>query len=179
MPIRMRRVITIAFALAVVSCAAAAADNSPPIWPYPSKFSSGTTNLPVESINFKFSSNQAPSDCQDIYDAFSRFAPVFFPHSQPRKPFALPHSDSMLTGVSVSILNCSVPLQLGIDESYSLTIDSSGGYSTNTLRCFALSFPFSFPYCHSIIACNTPSFPSETHKSPRQPYTEPTTPCRP
>ena len=128
MPIRMRCVITIAFALAVGSYAVAAADNSPPIWPYPAQVSSGSTNLPVDSINFKFSSNQAPSDCRDIYDAFSRFAPVFFPHSHPRKSVALPHADSILTGVSVSILNCSVPLQLGIDESYSLTIDSSGGY---------------------------------------------------
>ena len=34
----------------------------------------------------------------------------------------------MLTGVSVIILNCSVPLQPGLDESYSLAIDSSGGY---------------------------------------------------
>ena len=145
MPIRMRLAITIAFAfaLAVGSCAVAAADNSPPIWPYPAKFSSGSTNLPVDSINFKFSSNQAPSDCRDIYDAFSRFAPVFFPHSQPRKSVALSLSDSMLTGVSVSVLNCSVPLQLGIDESYSLTLDSSGGYEQ------ALLLDFSCPFCVS------------------------------
>ena len=140
MPIRMRFVVAIATALAVFSCAAAAG-NFPPIWPYPAAFSSGSGNVPVDAINFKFSSNQAPSDCRDIYDAFSRFAPVFFPHSQPRKSVALSHSDSVLTGVSVSILNCSVPLQLGVDESYSLTVDSSGGYTNHqTLTPPALTF---------------------------------------
>jgi hypothetical protein len=61
--------------------------------------------------------------------------PVFFPHSVARKSAV---SYSAVTGVSVAILNCSVPLQLGIDESYSVEVDASGGCE------FALRFHWHF-----------------------------------
>ena len=109
------------------STAAAIDGNFPPIWPHPQKFTNGSASLPVDSMNFHFSSNFIQSDCADIYNAFSRFAAVFFPHSPPRKPMAV--LVSSLTGVSVTILNCSVLLQLGVDESYSLEVDINGGYT--------------------------------------------------
>jgi hypothetical protein len=136
----MRFIAIIAAVVAVVASTAAAAGNFPPVWPYPAKFTSGATSLLVDSLNFKFSSNLAQSDCPDIYNAFSRFAPVFFPNSQPRK-HALP-LDSALTGVIVSILNCSVPLQLGVDESYSLEVDAIGGCETSAATAFLLRPPY-------------------------------------
>jgi hypothetical protein len=114
----------IAVVFAAVS-STAAVGNFPPIWPYPSKFTNGSASMVVDSANFKFSSNLAQSDCPDVYSAFSRFAPVFFPNSQPRKSSL--RLDSMLSGVLVTVLNCSVPLQLGVDESYSLEVDTNGG----------------------------------------------------
>jgi hypothetical protein len=115
----------VAVVFAAVSSTAAAVGNFPPIWPYPSNFTSGSASMVVDSVNFKFSSNLAQSDCPDVYSAFSRFAPVFFPNSQPRKSALL--LDSMISGVLVTVLNCSVPLQLGVDESYSLEVDTNGG----------------------------------------------------
>lgn len=130
----MRCVAAVVVVLAVV-LSTASAGNFPPIWPYPSKFANGSASVLVDSVNFKFSSNLAQSDCADIYQAFSRFVPVFFPHSVPRKSAV---SYSAVTGVSVAILNCSVPLQLGIDESYSVEVDASGGCE------FALRFHWHF-----------------------------------
>jgi hypothetical protein len=118
----MRCVAAVAAVLAVV-LSTASAGNFPPIWPYPSKFANGSASVLVDSVNFKFSSNLAQSDCADIYQAFSRFVPVYFPHSVPRQSAV---SDFAVTGVSVTILNCSVPLQLGIDESYSLEVGTGG-----------------------------------------------------
>jgi hypothetical protein len=53
---------------------------------------------------------------------------------------------SALTGVRVTIMNCSVPLQLGVDESYSLEIDINGGYAymaCTILSCFGFHYIFS------------------------------------
>jgi hypothetical protein len=105
-----------------------ASSNFPPIWPYPAKFTNGSASILVDSLNFKFFSNLAQTDCIDIYNAFSRFSPIFFPHAQSRKSVASSLSESTLTGVCVNILNCSVPLQLGVDESYSLEVYAGGGY---------------------------------------------------
>ena len=122
MLLKMHCVAVVAGVLAVFLSTASAV-NFPPIWPYPSKFTNGSASVLVDSVNFKFSSNLAQSDCADIYQAFSRFVPVFFPHSVPRQSAV---SDFAVTGVSVTILNCSVPLQLVIDESYSLEVGTGG-----------------------------------------------------
>jgi hypothetical protein len=145
----MRFIAIIAAVVAVFSSTAAAQGNFPPVWPYPAKFTNGSASLLVDSINFKFSSNLAQSDCADIYSAFSRFAPIFFPNSQPRKSVLL--LDSTLTGVTVRILNCSVPLQLGVDESYSLEVDASGGCETNAATAFALRPPYFLFICSFIM----------------------------
>jgi hypothetical protein len=55
--------VIIAVVVAVFSSTAAAAASFPPVWPYPAKFTNGSDSLFVDSVNFKFSSNVAQSDC--------------------------------------------------------------------------------------------------------------------
>ena len=139
----MRSVTFIAILVVVISSNAAAEGNFPPIWPHPQKLTNGSASLTVDSINFQFSSNFLQRDCVDIYNSFSRFSPVFFPHSPPRKS-TVALSVPAITGVSVTILNCSVPLQLGVDESYSLEVDISGGCAATSWTCFAFFLFCSF-----------------------------------
>ena len=53
----------IAVVVAVFSSTAALALPFPPVWPYPAKFTNGSDSIFVDSVNFKFSSNVAQSEC--------------------------------------------------------------------------------------------------------------------
>jgi hypothetical protein len=170
--VNMRSVNFIAILVVVIWSNAAAEGNFPPIWPHPQKLTNGSASLTVDSINFQFSSNFLQRDCVDIYNSFSRFSPVFFPHSPPRKSMVA-LSAPAITGVSVTILNCSVPLQLGVDESYSLEVDISGGCAASSWTCFAFFFVLFFHRNFSHI------WLAETPKSMRQPFMELTMLCRP
>jgi hexosaminidase len=94
-----------------------AASNFPPVWPYPTAFSNGTASVNVAAAGFTFT---ATTGSPDLTAAFARFQPLFFPHA-----VAVPVGGG-LTGVTVSVANVSVPLQLGVDESYTLTVPVVG-----------------------------------------------------
>jgi hypothetical protein len=176
MLVMMRSFVIITALAAIVGSAAAVAGNFPPIWPYPQKFTNGSASLPIDSTNFHFSSNFVQHDCADIHNAFLRFAPVFFPHSPPRNRVALLVSE--LTGVSVTILNCSVPLQLGVDESYSLEVSMNGG-CVSIAHAACAFFGMNLMFCVIILIPLSHVMLSETHKSMPQPYMELIMPYKP
>lgn len=91
--------------------------NFPPIWPYPAAFTNGTTAVNVAVSGFKFS---ATTPSADLDAAFARFQTLFFPH-----PVSAPVAGG-LVGVVVVVTDVTVDLQLGVDESYTLSVPVSG-----------------------------------------------------
>jgi len=99
--------------------------NFPPIWPYPSLFSNGSTLVAVNANAFKFAATTASAD---LNSAFARFQPMFFPH----RSSAVAESNGVLSSVIVTVANVNVQLQLESDESYVLDIPADGSTITIT-----------------------------------------------
>ncbi|KAH3745562.1 beta-hexosaminidase 1 [Pelomyxa schiedti] len=94
----------------------------PPVWPLPRSFSNGTTTLTVAAPqSFRFIP-ATPS--QDLENAFIRYKKLFFP-----RQLGTPYTSLgpvVLPSVTVTVYNTNSSLQLGTDESYTLTIPVDG-----------------------------------------------------
>ena len=113
----------------LVGSASASADPSfPGVWPLPRSFTNGTGVSLVDGS--AFSLLDASSDDR-LAVAFARFQKNTFLHAAAATPAA-----GQLGAVNVTVAHRDVDLQLGTDESYSLTIPetiSSGGRALATL----------------------------------------------
>lgn len=107
---------------------------SPPalVWPEPQSLVQGSTPLVVSSQLTFTATNPSP----DLDAAFARFTALFFPHGQypttQESAAAARFSRSVMSALTVTVTNTSVPLQLGVDESYTLTLQADGTAGTLT-----------------------------------------------
>lgn len=110
--------------VAVLAAAlASAARPFPPVWPYPQSFTNGTGSVQFNGANFKMVATCVAATT-DLTNGFARFTANAFPHG-----VAAPSGASIST-LSVCLHNASVPLQLGVDESYQLTITATAASVT-------------------------------------------------
>jgi len=132
--------------------------NGPYLWPIPVKYTLGGSNVTVPpTVSFV-----ATTPSNDLTAAFQRFADLIFQHDLPSQqkeasarvnaaaararsaavqpgqvPFDMDTnmpglSDPTLPSVTVTVANVNVDLQLGVDESYTLTIPADGTGATIT-----------------------------------------------
>jgi len=102
--------------------------SQPFIWPMPTQFTvSDDLNLNVDSSNFAFKQNTQSSI---IDTAFDRYKKLTFPHIAEGSADS---AFSTVTGLSLTIKDASEDtLGYGMDETYVLTLPSSGGVATLT-----------------------------------------------
>jgi len=105
------------------------------ILPKPISVSNGSTTVFVGK-GFAFSASTASPD---LDAAFARYQAIIFPHAWSQsvetlrhRHMVLPAGTPTLTSLVVSVANVSVPLQLGVDESYTLSIPADGSPATLT-----------------------------------------------
>eukprot|EP01060_Flectonema_neradi_P000286 TRINITY_DN1019_c1_g1_i1.p1 TRINITY_DN1019_c1_g1~~TRINITY_DN1019_c1_g1_i1.p1 ORF type:complete len:523 (+),score=118.24 TRINITY_DN1019_c1_g1_i1:69-1571(+) len=98
---------SIAVLAAVVGCVA-----DPNIWPLPQNVTSGTSSVTVDST-FTFSGTQS----SDLKMAYGRYQKQLFPHSGA--------NSGTLKTCMVTVANGAADLQLGVDESYTLSVSAS------------------------------------------------------
>lgn len=98
-----------------VSCAA---DDKPFIWPLPKSYTRGTATVVVNPVGFEF---RAAGDgaSADLQAAFARYTAQYFPRRTPS-------ADGGISAVEVTVTNDTAALQLGVDESYTLTVSAGG-----------------------------------------------------
>jgi hexosaminidase len=103
--------------------------NFPPIWPLPGTFTNGTVTAPVASPGtFAFT---AVPQFADLDGAIARYSKLIFPHATTTGA-----GSNAVTGVLIRVANTNVPLQLGVDESYTLTIPADGSAATITASTY-------------------------------------------
>ena len=88
------------------------------VWPQPQVLQSGVDTLPVSS-SFSISS---PSSSTILQNAIKRYSLLMFPFGAPRPSSSSPQ----LTQLTVSVSSSSEDLFLGVDESYNISVSSSG-----------------------------------------------------
>jgi hexosaminidase len=142
------------------------------IWPAPQSFTSGPNVLGVSS-KFVFVAN--PAGSPDLLASFDRFQTNSFPHrilNSEEEDSSVP----VLTHLQVNVANLNVSLQLGVDESYTLTIPEDGTDATLTaatyygalrgLETFSQLVQFNFS-SHSYLISGAPW---HIHDFPRFPH---------
>jgi len=97
------------------------------LWPLPINISNGNTLITV-SPNFNF---VATTPSSDLTNAFDRIQKLIFNHNLPTNSKNIANNPT-LTTLNVNVANVNVPLQLGVDESYSLVILADGSAATLT-----------------------------------------------
>lgn len=98
------------------------------IWPWPTSIQNGRVmRLIPTSLNIT-----ATTPSPDLAAAFARYLVLMFPTAPPAAPGSVMFSSTVapLTQLVVSVVNVSVPLQLGVDESYTLTVPESEPVAT-------------------------------------------------
>eukprot|EP01094_Clydonella_sp_ATCC50884_P010127 TRINITY_DN1968_c0_g1_i1.p1 TRINITY_DN1968_c0_g1~~TRINITY_DN1968_c0_g1_i1.p1 ORF type:complete len:548 (+),score=159.09 TRINITY_DN1968_c0_g1_i1:50-1693(+) len=124
---------TRAWACIVLVAAAAHLCSAATLWPQPSYLSVGTSSLFLNPLAFSVSANVSSSV---LNAAISRYynastaasAPsLFFPFTGSAAP---PGSSPTVSVLAIGVVSSSESLQLGTDESYSLTVPASGGTAT-------------------------------------------------
>ena len=108
----------------IIACAAAAA--FPPMWPAPMAFTNGTSSVLVDSTKFAMTTTCKTS--ADLSDGFARFLSRAFPHK------AGPTGVPGLKSISVCLVKESEPLELYMNENYTLTITAT----SITVHCGAV-----------------------------------------
>ena len=91
----------------------------PTLWPCPAKFTSGSTNMTVDSASFKFTGTTHP----DVVAGFARYMELTFPHPVPASDKA---AAGAVSGCTVAVSNMTKLLQMETDESYTLDIKADG-----------------------------------------------------
>lgn len=90
----------------------------PPIWPMPQQYTNGTASVSVDPRMFTFSAS-CSNATTDLTNGFARFLLNAFPHAVTNAP------SGSVTSVSICLEQTDVPLQLYINESYTLEISTS------------------------------------------------------
>lgn len=159
------RALTVAALMACVSATVANAVAFPPMWPLPQSYTSGTKTSTI-APNVKITSTCTTDP--DLLRAIDRFVMTTFDH----------HANNTVPAAISTITICakdvSAPLQLGIDESYSLTVNPTA----ITLNCNAkygcyrgletLSQLIGFDYDDA--AFNIQNLPWQIDDAPRFPH---------
>jgi hexosaminidase len=99
------------------------------IWPAPQSWSAGAASVSV-AYPFTFT---ATTPSADLVVALQRFNAMTFSH-RALKPAQAPAA--LLSELKVTVANLAVPLQLGVDESYELTIPADGSAATLTANTY-------------------------------------------
>lgn len=86
-------------------------------WPLPQQISGGETSLPL-ATSFKFVSS---SSSETLTQAFARYSQLIFVHGEPNSQAA-----NAIQGLNVDIASSDETLQQETDESYKLSISSTG-----------------------------------------------------
>eukprot|EP01083_Nonionella_stella_P201423 736924_1 len=104
------------------------AASQPYVWPLPTQFTvSNTLNLNVDQSKFQFTQTQSTKS-QVITNAFTRYTSLTFPHTPSG---SADNSLQTITGLSLTIKDPSdTTLGYGMDESYVLSLTTSGGIGT-------------------------------------------------
>ena len=94
-----------------------------PLWPMPTSITTGSSTLVVTS-SLTFS---ASSPCPELTAAFSRFTNDVFKHGEfTGKQSAAKIGAGVLSNLQIKVKDVTIELDLGVDESYTLTIPSDG-----------------------------------------------------
>jgi hexosaminidase len=116
--------------------------NGPSLWPLPVHITSGNGNVTVPpSISFV-----ASTPSTDLSNAFTRIAALMFQHNLPASSRDIVEklraggasklggvsADPVMSTINVNVADVNVPLQLGVDESYTLNIPADGSAATLT-----------------------------------------------
>lgn len=97
------------------------------LWPQPVSFTIGAGRVLVSS-SLVFTEVGAPTPTPDLAAAFTRFQALLFSRGSydGLKEVAGMKGLPTLTSVLVSVVNASTPLDVGVDESYTLSVPSDG-----------------------------------------------------
>lgn len=99
----------------------------PLLWPMPRNVSLGDVSLVVSSA-LRF---EAVTPCAELAAAFARFEATIFSHGDANgTAVAARLRAPLLTTLRVAVANVSIPLDLGVDETYALTVPADGGAAT-------------------------------------------------
>lgn len=143
---------------------------APSIWPAPSNIAFGTATLVVDGSDFKFqyAGGEPPSQLQV---AFSRISARIFDRRTPAPPDAV----TICGSVVVTVSSPSTPLQLGVNESYTLTVPDDGSPirlaaetvfgALNGLETLSQLIRFS-PAAHAYLVQQAPMAISDTPQFP-------------
>jgi hexosaminidase len=96
------------------------------VWPKPVSLINGSTMLLLDPSSFTFT---ASNPSQDLTDAFTRYQFLIFNHQLPSEQFKrviFNKDQASVTQLVVNVTNTTVPLQLNVDESYTLHINLDG-----------------------------------------------------
>lgn len=88
----------------------------PPVWPIPAMFTNGTGIAVIDATSLVYQAAGAKSPQLD--KAWARFMLRTFPHSTT----APPSNANPITVVQINVKDVTAPLQLYVDESYTLTV---------------------------------------------------------
>jgi hexosaminidase len=110
--------------------AADPAPSPPPLlWPMPRNLTLGNVSLVVSSA-LSFS---AVTPCALLTAAFARYESIIFNHGDANgSAVAARLNAPLLTSIRVAVANVSVPLDLGVDETYSLVVPADGSAAVLT-----------------------------------------------
>jgi len=98
------------------------------IMPVPIVMTNGTTPVALDKSSFKF---VASTPMPELTAAFARFSDIIFTHNTPAgRQGALSPAVATLPSLTVSVEHTDVPLSMGVNESYVLTIPADGGGAT-------------------------------------------------
>eukprot|EP01059_Diplonema_ambulator_P022939 TRINITY_DN382_c0_g3_i1.p1 TRINITY_DN382_c0_g3~~TRINITY_DN382_c0_g3_i1.p1 ORF type:complete len:505 (+),score=168.63 TRINITY_DN382_c0_g3_i1:79-1593(+) len=95
--------------------AVAACSADPMIWPLPASYTNGSSLIGIDGSSFTFKATTASAD---LTAAFARYTARTFPHR--------PMVTSGIATATVAVQNPAAELQLGVDESYTLSVTQSG-----------------------------------------------------
>ena len=96
------------------------ASNFPPIWPSPKAFTNGSSVVTVDAANFKLLGDVPKS----VATRFLQIAENMFSHTV--GPSTAVASAGAITGATIAVADPSAVLQLGVAESYTLSIPTTG-----------------------------------------------------
>lgn len=103
------------------------AHGDPNIWPLPQHFTYGSTRALLAS-NFVFHCNI--TNATVINTAIARYTPIIFNHAT-RSHTNTTTAPPLLTALNILVVDSTAPLQLGMDESYTLTIPTPSDSTTS------------------------------------------------
>mmetsp|Transcript_63827 Transcript_63827/g.149888 ORF Transcript_63827/g.149888 Transcript_63827/m.149888 type:complete len:515 (-) Transcript_63827:66-1610(-) len=87
------------------------------LWPLPQHVVTGNVSVLVNADTYSF---EAIHPASELFSAFGRYRPLFFPHS------TVPQPSAVNAGLVVDVRNVSARLAMGVNESYTLDVNIAG-----------------------------------------------------